>query len=404
MKLLKSVPFQIVVAVFLGIAAGLIFDLGALKPMSEIGKMIIHWVKIVAGPFLFFTIIHSVVDVKLRWRHGLKLVGIALVNMSIAITIGIVLAQTLLFDIDRSTLPAGLKGLTTQLPSLSFESWLKTLMPKSVFEPFVNNEVLLIALLALVIGIAIRRVVEERPELKVSRLTDGLERIRAIPATILTWLIHIIPFAVFTVIAGSVSEYGLSIFASLGKYVATVWLGFFLQVFLVYGFWIFVVSKIKARAFVREAREPVLYSLGVNSSLATLPLTMRALDRLGVSRRSSSLGAGVATNINNDGIILYEALAVFFVAHLHGVEMDIGVMLSTVAACIVAALGITGIPEAGFISLSVVIATMGLPAESLPLLLAVDWLIARGRSAVNVLSDMTLSIALDAVDPEEKAV
>ncbi|MES2963495.1 MAG: cation:dicarboxylase symporter family transporter, partial [Bdellovibrionota bacterium] len=77
-------------------------------------------------------------------------------------------------------------------------------------------------------------------------------------------------------------------------------------------------------------------------------------------------------------------------------------MLSTIAACIVAALGITGIPEAGFISLSVVIATMGLPAELLPLLLAVDWIIARGRSAVNVLSDMTLSIALDAVEPDRE--
>lgn len=402
MKLLKSVPFQIVVAVALGVLAGLVFDAGALKKMSDVGKMIIHWVKIVAGPFLFFTIVHSVVDVTLRWRHGVKLLGIALTNMAIAITIGIVLARSFLFDIDRSSLPSGLDQNATNLPTLSFDSWLKTLMPKSLFEPFVANEVLLIALLALTIGLALRRVVETQPGLTTARVSDVLEKIRAVPALILTWLIHIIPVAVFAVIAGSVSEYGLGLFASLAKYVGTVWLGFVLQVVIVYGFWVFVVARIRPTTFVREAREPVLYALGVNSSLATLPLTMKTLDRLGISRRSSSLGAGVATNVNNDGIILYEALAVFFVAHLHGVDMDVSLMMSTIAACIVAALGITGIPEAGFISLSVVITTMGLPTEALPILLAVDWLIARGRSAVNVLSDMTLSIALDAVDPDDE--
>ncbi|MES2965173.1 MAG: cation:dicarboxylase symporter family transporter, partial [Bdellovibrionota bacterium] len=328
MKLLKSVPFQIAIAVALGILAGFAFDSGSLKPLSEIGKMIIHWVKIVAGPFLFLTIVHSVIEVRIRWRHGLKLLSIAVVNMFIAIAIGITLAKTFLFDIDRSALPSNFTAQPTSLPTLSFGSWIKTLMPKSLFEPFIANEILLIALLALVVGLAIRRVYIEQGDSKVSKVVEGIDRLRAIVATILTWLIHIIPFAVFAVIAGSVSEYGLDVFASLTKYVATVWLGFLLQATLVYGFWVFIVAKIKPKIFAREAKEPVLYALGVNSSLATLPLTMRALDRLGISRRSSSLGAGVATNINNDGIILYEALAVFFVAHLHGIDMDLGLMLT----------------------------------------------------------------------------
>jgi DAACS family dicarboxylate/amino acid:cation (Na+ or H+) symporter len=86
------------------------------------------------------------------------------------------------------------------------------------------------------------------------------------------------------------------------------------------------------------------------------------------------------TNLNNDGIVLYEALAVFFVAQLAGIPLTETQMISAAFACIVAAMGITGIPEAGFISLSVVVATMGLPLEALPLLLAVDRIIARGRS------------------------
>ena len=398
MRYLKSVPGQIVIAVVLGIVFGQFFSAGELKKLSDLGKVIIHWVKLAAGPFLFFTIVHSIVEVQIRWRHGFKLVGIALINMAIAISVGIALARGILFNTDKSVFAAGLEAKTQTLPTLGFGEWLKTLMPKSFFEPFVANEVFIIALIGLVTGLALRRVLQERDDIRLASVLNKLELIRSIPGTILTWLIHIIPVAVFAVIAGSVSEYGFSVFQSLATYVATVWLGFFIQVALVYGFWIFVVAKIKPKVFFQNAKEAVLYALGVNSSLATLPLTLKALDKLGVSHRSSSLGAGVATNLNNDGIILYEAMAVFFIAHTYGVEMDVAGQISAVFACIVAALGITGIPEAGFISLSVVVATLGLPAEALPLLLAVDWLIARGRSMVNVLSDMTLSIALDAVD------
>lgn len=91
-------------------------------------------------------------------------------------------------------------------------------------------------------------------------------------------------------------------------------------------------------------------------------------------------------------------MAVIFIAQLSGISLTESQMLSAALACIVASMGITGIPEAGFISLSVVVSTLGLPVEALPLLLAVDWMLARLRSVVNVLSDMTLSIAMDATE------
>src|SRR5262249_579071 len=125
-----------------------------------------------------------------------------------------------------------------------------------------------------------------------------------------------------------------------------------------------------------------------NSSLATLPVTLRALDRLGVPRSASALGACVGTNFNNDGIILYEGMAVLFVAQASGLDLSLSQQLIAAPTCMIAAVGVAGIPEAGFISLALVLNTVGLPLEILPLLLTVDWIIARVRSVVNVLSDM----------------
>ena len=395
----RSLTFQIVVAALLGIAAGTLFGEGMLKPLAQVGKLVIHWVKLIAGPFLFFTVTAAIVEVKVEWRHGMRLLGIALLNTSVALVIGILLARFFLFDIDTSSLPArqAAEGAPA-VGSLGLDSWVKTLSPKSLIEPFVTNEILLIALLALALGLALRVAFRASPAATLTKIAARLENCRSVVAVLLGWVIHAIPVAVFTLIAGSVSEFGLGILASLAKYVVVVLLGFALQITFVYAPWIQGYARVRLKDFARAAREPVCYALGVNSSLATLPLTLTALDKLGVSKRSASLGAGVATNLNNDGIILYEAMAVFFIAHLHGIPMEGSDMVVAALACLVAALGITGIPEAGFIALSVVVAALKLPAETLPLLLAVDWIIARGRSAVNVLSDMTLSIALDAAE------
>jgi DAACS family dicarboxylate/amino acid:cation (Na+ or H+) symporter len=87
-------------------------------------------------------------------------------------------------------------------------------------------------------------------------------------------------------------------------------------------------------------------------------------------------------------------MAVLFVAQASGIHVSFGEQLLIAATCLVAAMGVAGVPEAGFVSLALVLNTVKLPLELLPLLLTVDWIIARGRSAVNVLSDMLLSLLL----------
>jgi Na+/H+-dicarboxylate symporter len=139
----------------------------------------------------------------------------------------------------------------------------------------------------------------------------------------------------------------------------------------------------------------VLNGFGVNSSLATLPLTLRALDRLGVSRASARLSAAVGTNFNNDGILLYEILAALLLAQaVHGVVPFVD-QLGIAFMGLLATLGVAGIPEAGLIALTLVLSATGLPVEAIPIVLSVDWILGRARSAVNVVADMGVAIAID---------
>ena len=181
----------------------------------------------------------------------------------------------------------------------------------------------------------------------------------------------------------------------LAVYLGVCLLGLFLQAALVYQSWIVFVARTGFIRFWTHAREAVTYALGASSSLATLPVTLRGLDQLGVTRESSRLAACVGTNLNNDGILLYEALAALLVAQAYGIELSYLEQIGVAISCVIAGIGIAGVLEAGLISLALVLATAGLPLELLPVLLSVDWVL-RGRGLRPTSSaDLPLQLLLD---------
>src|SRR6185312_888832 len=130
-------------------------------------------------------------------------------------------------------------------------------------------------------------------------------------------VIALVPLAVFGVVASTIGQEGLAPFRGLAAYVGVAVLGLAIQVFVVYQAWIIVAARMPLRRFWGGAKEAVVYALGASSSLATLPVTLRCLDRMKVSPQSARMAACVGTNLNNDGILLYEAVAVLYVAQVY---------------------------------------------------------------------------------------
>lgn len=368
-------------------------------PLGELGKLVITLIKTAAAPLLFLAIVQAIVKTEVSAKDGARMVGVATFNAALALALGLSLSN--LFKPGAHLDMASLTGATAAVPAaqpLSFAKTAGSLVPTSVVEPFVSGNILAIVLLAILLGAGLRAA-KARAE---GEAVAGLEHVSGLLAGFLTvlesvlgWIVALVPLAVFGVVARAVGEYGLAPLKGLAVYVGLALLGFALHAAVVYQLWVGVYARIPLKRFWGEVRETLSYSFGANSSLATLPLTLKTLDRLGVSRRASALGACVGTNLNNDGIILYEGMAVLFVAQAHGLDLTLGQQVLAAVSCLVAAMGIAGVPEAGFVSLSLVLATVGLPLEILPLLLTVDWVVARGRSVMNVLSDMVVSIVLD---------
>jgi DAACS family dicarboxylate/amino acid:cation (Na+ or H+) symporter len=396
---------QIIVAIAVGLVVGPLLGKGA-GGLGEIGTVVISLIKAAATPLLFFSIVNAILTTELRGRSALRLLFWAFLNASIALSLGLLISNLLK--------PGhSLIGFTSQDPALTSSyatrkidllATLKSTIPTSFVTPFVDNLVLSIVIIALLFGFGLRRARREQQAAGADgfrALEDGVGTLLRVTEIILGWVIRLIPFAVFGVVARSVGEHGYAPLKGLAVYTLVGVGGLVLHVVVTYQLWLVLLARVPLRTFWREAREPVTTALGANSSLATLPVTLRALDRLKIPRSASTLGACVGTNFNNDGIILYEGMAVLFVAQASGLDLSLGQQVHVALMCMIAAMGVAGVPEAGFISLALVLNTVGLPLEILPLLLTVDWIIARGRSGVNVLSDMVLSILIARDPPAE---
>lgn len=366
--------------------------------LGEIGRIVITLIKGVATPLLFLSIVNSILTTEVKGRDALRMLFFAMVNVTIALGIGLTLSNVLRPG-EHLALPA-LTGDASayQGKKVDFLKTLVSYVPSNFVTPFAENIVISVIIVALMLGFGLRRVRAEQ----IAAGSTGYQAVEALIATLLRvteivlgWVIKLIPFAVFAVSAKTVGEHGYAPLKGLGVYVGVGLFGLALHVVVTYQAWLVFYARMSLRRFWKGAREPLVVALGTNSSLATLPVTLQALDRLGVSRSASTLGACVGTNLNNDGIVLYEGMAVLFVAQAMGFHLSLGEQMFAAVTCIVAAMGVAGVPEAGFISLALVLGTVGLPVELLPLILSVDWIIARARSLINVLSDMLLSILID---------
>ena len=390
-----------------GALAGIVFG-PKVAFLGILGKLLIQFIKAIALPLVFFAIVEALISTHIPAKKGLHLLLVTAINAALAAAIGLTLSN--LFRPGEHLRSASEIKITPgehpelQSQAMEVQRVLSGYVPDSFMGPFVQNNLIAVVILALLIGIAARRIeadsqvggFDRRQLLAAARVGYGLFKM------IIMWLVQLVPLAVFGAMCKTVGEYGFAPFAPLLLYVVLACAGMGLQNALVYSVWIKVVSARSLREFFKVALRPAVYAFGCNSSLATLPLTLRALDEFKVSHASSRLGACVGTNLNNDGILLYEAMAVLLVAQAYGIHLALDQQIVVVFLSAVAAIGVAGVPEAGVVSLSLVLSTVGMPLEILPLLLTVDWLVARMRSVTNVFSDMTVSIALDGLERSPK--
>nr|XP_030736275.1 excitatory amino acid transporter 4 isoform X2 [Globicephala melas] len=142
------------------------------------------------------------------------------------------------------------------------------------------------------------------------------------------------------------------------------------------------------RDFFDSLNEAIMRLVGIIICSATLPITFRCLEEgLGVDRRITRFVLPVGATVNMDGTALYEALAAIFIAQVNNYELNLGQITTISITATAASIGAAGIPQAGLVTMVIVLTSVGLPTEDITLIIAVDWFLDRLRTVTNVLGD-----------------
>lgn len=262
------------------------------------------------------------------------------------------------------------------------------LFPRNVIAAMARMEILPLIVFSILLGAALSVLGEPaQPAIRVlGGLNDAVMRL-------VHWVMLIAPLGIFGLIAARIGKAGgfagfLPELLALGRYALSVLLGLAIHALLVLSLLLVLVARRSLVPYLRGVGAALLNAFSTASSSATLPLTLQGVEEEnGISNRTASFVLPLGATINMDGTALYEAIAAIFIAQVYGISLgpaEQGIVFLTAT---LAAIGAAGIPEAGLVTMVIVLSAVGLPVEGVGLILAIDWLLDRFRTTVNVWGD-----------------
>lgn len=402
-KLLTSFGFQILAALVLGIAAGLIGrNLGATEDspnglsatLDTIGSSYVTILRAAVVPLIFTAIVASISNLR-RVQNAARLAGQTLlwfaITAFISVTIGIVLGLTIQ---PGARAGAGLEAPAEPGRVGSWWDFLIGLVPQNFLgigasssfdadagtvQSSISFNILQVIVVAAVVGIAALKAGK-----KAEPFLAFTESLLKVIQRVVWWIIRIAPLGTFGLIGSAVIKYGWEKLASLAWFAGAVYIGLALVIFVVYPILIRT-HGLSIKQYFTGVWPAVQLGFVSRSSIGTLPLTERVTERnLGVPSSYASFAVPFGSTTKMDGCAaIYPAIAAIFVAQFFGLELNFVQYLLIVLVSVLGSAATAGTTGAT-VMLTLTLSTLGLPLEGVGLLLAIDPILDMGRTAVNV--------------------
>ncbi len=399
-----SLLIGIVIGVLLGGIVGSLFPEFGVE-QGFLGDMFLKALKMIVLPLIIISITLSIMkigDPKELGSMGLKTVLYYASTTAIAVFIGIVVVLIISPGEGGQTLTGVIPEKIMDKEDFKISSILEYFIYPNLFQAAAEFKILPLIVASILFGVAFA-IIGKESEIVVKLFEVSEKAVMKI----VHWIILFTPIGVFSLIAKSIGQAGggaevFTILIQLGKYFISVVIGLFIHGFIVLPFILFVIARRNPIQYLSYLSNALLTAFSTASSSATLPLTMTSvIENAKVKPKVGRFVLPLGATINMDGTALYEAVAVIFIAQSYGITLGPIELVIVFFTATLAAIGAAGIPEAGLVTMVLVLQAVGLPLEGIGLILSIDWLLDRFRTTINVWGD---SVGCAVIDRYEKLI
>lgn len=399
-----SLPTQVIIALVLGVIAGLLLygqdDIANyIKPF---GDVFLNLIKMIIIPIVFCSLalsISNLGDSKKVGSYGWKAILYFEIITTIAIGLGLIIGN--LFKpgsgLDPDKLP---KGDITKYQSSAHSAEQATtygnhlidtlvhIVPTNLFESMAKGELLPIIFFAVFFGLGLAAIGEKAEPVK-GFLNGTLEAV--------FWMINKIlklaPIGVFAFICTTVMTFGASALIPLFKLLVVVVFAMVFFVIVVLGIVARMVG-ISIFSIMKILKSELLLAFSTSSSEAVLPIMMKKMERFGSPKDVTSFVIPIGYSFNLDGSALYQSIAALFVAQMYDIHLSLTEQLVLMATLMIASKGMAGVPGVSIVVLLTTLTSMNITAQGLALIIGIDRLLDMVRTCVNVIGNALSTVVI----------
>ena len=443
-----KLPMQIFIAlglaikrnihIFLGIILGVIFGVFMhrfipgnqseaasfiVNILDFIGQIFLRLIQMVVIPLVFSAIIigiSSIGDNKQLGKFGGKMIFYYAIITIVAVTLGAGLATGLKpgegvqgyisaqsqielqksFNHIDSTDPENLNlvNIIPDNPIKSFaqgdmDAMIASIIPNNPIKSLAEGNMIAIIIFVSIFAVALAKVGEiNRP------VVAFFESLFAATMKVIDWIMYLAAPGIFALVATSVSQFGLSMFGALSKYFLAIFIGFAVQLFILYPLILKIFSKVPILTFYSAIPEAMMFAFGTPSSSATLPLKIACCEKRGISHKICSFVLPLGATLNMDPSALFQVVSVIFLTQAYDLHLSIFQIILVMVLAIIASSTSAGIPSAGLITIVLILQGLGLEMSQLvqgfAFLFAVERIIDMFRTMNNVTSDAVVAAVI----------
>ncbi|MDH5653897.1 MAG: dicarboxylate/amino acid:cation symporter [Gammaproteobacteria bacterium] len=397
--------WQIIIALVLAILAGslagtqsAIFGISFYSMFDFTGTLFLNALKMIIVPLIVASLITGIAGIggsQGLGRLGGKAVLFYMTSSLLAILTGLLFVNLLAPGIIDGQPAKDVLGLSAEQGAMAAEKVMGkgtgdiagvflSMVPTNIVAAAANGQMLGLIFFSILFGYFMTRISEPYAEAQYN-FWQGLFEVMM---KITEWVMRFAPIGVFALVAKVVAGTGLEVFKPLLVFLVTVLLALAAHLFIILPLMLKLIGQVNPLRHFQAMSSALLTAFSTASSSATLPMTMECVEKkAGVSNRTSSFVLPLGATVNMDGTALYECVAALFIAQAYGLELSLATQFTVVLVALLTSIGVAGIPAASLVAISIILGTIGLPAEGIGLILAVDRILDMCRTAVNVFSD-----------------